>query len=64
MAKKTRKLRPWTKDDVRMLKTLGRAKATAALIARKLKRSVAATYNKARAVGVSVGVPRKKKRTI
>jgi hypothetical protein len=63
MAKKTTKLRPWTKDDVRMLKALGRAKATAAVIARKLKRSVAATYYKAGALGVSVGIPRKRKRT-
>jgi len=62
MAKKTTKLRPWTKDDIRTLRTLGRAQTTAAVIARKLKRSMAATYNKARGLGVSVGIPRKRKR--
>ena len=62
MAKKTTKLGPWTKEDVRTLKTLGRAKTTAAVIAQKLKRSVAATYVKAAALGVSVGIPRKKRK--
>jgi hypothetical protein len=60
MAAKTVKLRPWTKEDVHTLKTLGRAETTAAVIARKLKRSVAATYVKAAALGVSVGIPRKR----
>jgi hypothetical protein len=59
-AKKATKIRPWTKDDVRMLKTLGRERQSAGIIARKLKRSVAATYAKASALGVTVGVPRKK----
>ena len=58
----TAKLRPWTKDDVRTLKTLGRAKTAAAVIAPKLKRGVAATYVKAAALGVSVGIPRKTKK--
>jgi hypothetical protein len=62
MAKKAVRSREWTKEDLRMLKTLGRAKTTAAVIAQKLKRSVAATYVKAAALGVSVGVPRKRKR--
>jgi hypothetical protein len=39
------------------------AETRAAVIAEKLKRSVAATYNKVRALGVSVGIPRKRKAT-
>jgi hypothetical protein len=62
MAKKTKKLRPWTKEDVRMLKTLGREKTTAAVIARKLKRTYAATRQQAHKLGVSLGGGRGKKR--
>ena len=39
-----------------------RAETTAALIAEKLKRTIAATYNKVRALGVSLGIPRRKRR--
>ena len=63
MAAKTVKLRAWTKEDVLTLKTLGRARTTAAVVARRLKRSYAATRKKASILGVSVGSPRKKKRT-
>jgi hypothetical protein len=60
MPKKT-KLRPWTKDDVRTLKTLAREKTKTTVIARKLKRSVGATYRKAGLLGVTLGGgPRKK----
>jgi hypothetical protein len=62
MAKKT-KLRPWTKDDVRMLKTLAREKTKPIVIARKLKRTLGATYAKATALGVSVGISRTKNKT-
>jgi hypothetical protein len=41
---KTTKLRPWTTDDVRTLKTLAREKTKRTVIAWKLKRSVGATY--------------------
>jgi hypothetical protein len=51
---RTAKLRPWTKDDVRTLKTLAREKTKTTVIARKLKRTLGATYQKARALGVSV----------
>jgi len=61
MAKKTTKLRPWTKEDVRSLKALAREKAKTMVIARKLKRSVQATYQKASALGVTLGVRRKKR---
>jgi hypothetical protein len=62
MAKKTTKIRPWTKDDVRMLKTLAREKTKTTVIARKLKRSAGALYQKAMRIGVTLGTPRKKRR--
>jgi hypothetical protein len=55
------KLRPWTKDDVRTLKTLAREKTKPIVIARKLKRTLAATYAKATALGVSAGISRSEK---
>jgi hypothetical protein len=55
MAKKTTKLRPWTKEDVRTLKTLAREKTNTSVIARKLMRSERATYQKAAALGVTLG---------
>jgi hypothetical protein len=60
MAKKTTKIRPWTKDDVRTLKTLAREKTKTTVIARKLKRGVGATYQKATRLGVTLGTRRKK----
>jgi hypothetical protein len=60
MAKKTTKIRPWTKDDVRTLKTLAREKTKTTVIARKLKRGVGATYQKAMRLGVTLGARRKK----
>jgi hypothetical protein len=47
-------LRAWTKEDVRMLKALAREKEKTAAIARKLKRTERATYQKARALGVTL----------
>jgi hypothetical protein len=62
MAKKaTTKLRPWTKEDVGTLKTLAREKTKTTVIARKLKRTLEATYQKARALGVTLGGGRGKK---
>ena len=43
MAKKVTRSRPWTKEELRMLKTLTREK-TRMVIARKLKRSIDAMY--------------------
>jgi hypothetical protein len=54
MATKTTKRQPWTKEDIRMLKSMVREKTTAIVIARKLKRSVAATYQKAMRLGVKM----------
>ena len=62
MAKKTAKIRPWTKEDIRTLKTLAREKSKTIVIARKLKRSVQATYQKASALRVTLGTGRKKRR--
>ena len=62
MAKKTTKLRPWTEEDVRTLKTLAREKTKTTVIARKLKRSYGATRQKASTLGVSLGWGRKKRR--
>jgi hypothetical protein len=61
MAKKTAKIRPWTKDDLRMLKTLAREKTRTSVIARKLKRTLYATYQKASDIGVTLGTGRKRK---
>jgi hypothetical protein len=53
MAKKA-KLRAWTKDDVRLLKLSARQKTPAAKIAKSLKRTLAATWQKASSLGVSL----------
>ena len=52
--------RPWSKDDVRLLKSMAR-KEPAARIARALKRTEAATRQKATNLGVSVSMRRKKR---
>jgi hypothetical protein len=62
MAKKPLKVRPWTKEDVRMLKGLAREKTKTTVIARKLKRSVGATHQKAMRLGVTLGGGRRNRR--
>ena len=62
MAKKPVKRRDWTKEDIRTLKALAREKTKTTVIARRLKRSVAALYTQASKLGVSLGAPRKKRR--
>jgi hypothetical protein len=62
MAKRTTKLRPWTKEDIRSLKTLAREKVKTTVVARRLKRSVGATYQQAMRLGVTLGGGRKKGR--
>jgi hypothetical protein len=61
MAKKMTKPRPWTKDDVKMLKTMAREKVKTTEIARKLKRSLGATHQKAMRLGVTLGARRRTK---
>jgi hypothetical protein len=58
---KTTKLRPWTTDDVRTLKTLAREKTKTTVIARKLKRTLGATKQKAMRLGVTLGGGKKKR---
>jgi hypothetical protein len=58
---KTAKMRPWTKEDIRMLKTQARGKEKTSMIARKLKRSIGATYQKAMRLGVTLSGGRKRK---
>jgi hypothetical protein len=61
-AKKAAKSRPWTKDDVQMLKTLVREKTKTTAVARRLKRTVRATQQKAIALGVKLaGAPQRKR---
>jgi len=60
MAMKAQKLRPWTKDDVRLFKGLARGKVKTSVIARKLKRSMSALYQKARNLNVTLGGRRKR----
>jgi len=62
MAKKTKNPRPWTKEDVRVLKTMAREKTKTSVIARELKRTIRATQQKASMLGVRLGTsPRKRK---
>lgn len=58
--KKAPARRPWTKDDVRLLKGMAR-KEPAAKIAKALRRTEAATRQKATNLGVSVSMTRKKR---
>ena len=62
VAKKVTRSRPWTKEEVRMLKTLTREK-TRIVIARKFKRSVDAMYGLASKLGVILGEERGRKET-
>jgi hypothetical protein len=60
MAKKPR---PWTEEDIGMLKTMVREKTKTTVVARKLKRTVRATQQKATSLGVKLvgALPRKRK---
>ena len=49
------KRRPWTRDDIRMFKALAREGTKTTSIARKLKRTVGATYQQAFKLGLSLG---------
>jgi hypothetical protein len=60
MAKATKKPRPWTKEDVRLLKTLVREKTKTNVVARKLKRTEGATRQKASVLGVKLAGPQPK----
>jgi hypothetical protein len=59
-AKKLSARRPWSKDDVRVLKRMAR-KEPASKIAKALKRTEGATRQKATSIGVSVSMTRRKR---
>jgi len=64
MAKATKRPRPWTKEDERLLKSLVREKTKTSRVARKLKRTEGATRQKARALGVKlVGALQRKRKS-
>ena len=58
MAKKSKKIvrRAWTKDDVRQMKTMAKAKAGVTRIAKSLKRTPGATSAMATKLGVSLSM--------
>ena len=58
-SKKAPARRPWTKEDVRTLKTMAR-KEPASKIAKTLKRTEGATRQKATALGVSLNTSRRR----
>lgn len=53
--KKPSRQRLWTKDEVRELRALAKQRLTAAIIARRLKRSLDSTKRKASVLGVPLG---------
>ena len=62
MAKKTKKAKPWSIEDVRMLKTMVREKTKTSVVARKLKRTETATRQKAGALGVKLAGASKRRK--
>jgi hypothetical protein len=61
MGKKITRSRPWTKEELRMLKTLAGQQTKTTVIARNLKRTLQATYQKAKGLGVMLGGGRGRK---
>ena len=54
MAKKARKRKAWTAEQVRTLRTMARQKKGASRIAKRLKRTEGATRQKAFSIGLSL----------
>jgi hypothetical protein len=52
-AKRTRNL--WTKQDLKQLRSMAKQQVLARLVAKKLKRSLAAVYMKASTEGIKFG---------
>jgi polysaccharide deacetylase 2 family uncharacterized protein YibQ len=61
-AKKKIKRRPWSKEDMRELKSLARRKISAAAIAKQFKRSLPALRQKAMNLGISLDSRANRKR--
>jgi hypothetical protein len=55
MAKRVTRIRPWTKEEVRMLTTLAHEQTKTMVIAQKLKRTLGAMYRPALNLGVMLG---------
>jgi hypothetical protein len=62
IVKKRKPRLPWTKEDVQILKTMTREKTKTSVIARKLKRTVGATQQKASTLGVKLAGASQRKR--
>jgi hypothetical protein len=62
IVKKREPRRPWTKEDIRMLKTMAREKTKTSVVARKLKRTEGATRQKASVLGVKLARALERKR--
>jgi hypothetical protein len=59
-AKKTPARRPWSKEDIRLLKSMAR-KEPAAKIAKALRRTEGATRQKAKTERISISMTRQKR---
>ena len=46
---------PWTKDDIRQLKTHSKARTPAVDVAKAMKRTEAAVRQKAKTIGIGLG---------
>jgi hypothetical protein len=53
--KKTLVRSPWTKDDIRQLKTHSKAKTPVVEVAKGMKRTEAAVRQKAKTIGIGLG---------
>jgi hypothetical protein len=53
--KKTLVRSPWTKDDIRQLKTHSKAKTPVVEVAKAMKRTEAAVRQKAKTIGIGLG---------
>jgi hypothetical protein len=62
MAKMTKKPPSWSKEDVRLMKTLVREKTKTSVVASKLKRTEGATRQKASVLGVKLAGAHQRKR--
>jgi polysaccharide deacetylase 2 family uncharacterized protein YibQ len=65
MAKQSKtkiKRRPWSKEDIRELKSLARSKVSAAKIAKQFKRTLPALRQKAMNLGISLDSRARRKR--
>ena len=53
--KKALSVSPWTKDDIRQLKTHSKAKTPVVEVAKAMKRTEAAVRQKAKTIGIGLG---------